>query len=283
MKAVIISSGEGNRLRPLTCSAPLCMLPVMGMPIVEHTFRLLKRHNINSVTISSYYLSEEVKNHFSNIKEERVSFTHKQSFENFFADDDTVLISDSILTDINFEDVISFFNHAKSNVFVTKSAASSYEYGSLHTNGSLITSYTRCPDFAHPTGAAFTGIAVIKKGTRVLDCSDLTTLIQKLVEEKEPLYAYNTQCYVCNVSDFESYHKVCRDFMDKKIMLPFPCDEKAPSVWVDKDATVMQGSVIVPPVYIGSGSMISKGARIEAYTQIGENVSVDCFAGIKRS
>ena len=126
------------------------------------------------------------------------------------------------------------------------------------------------------------GIMIVPKGTSVPDCTDIQSLTEKLCTSLK-VKTYSPQCYIKNISDFQSYLKCNRDFMDKKISLPFPCEEKAPSVWIDENATVMQGSVIVPPVYIGKDSFISKGARIEAYTQIGEGVSVDCFAGIKRS
>lgn len=126
------------------------------------------------------------------------------------------------------------------------------------------------------------GIMVVPKGTTMPDCSDILSLAEKLCKSSN-VVSCSPACYIKSISDFESYHKCCRDFMDKKITLPFPCDEKAPSVWIEEGATVMQGSVIVPPVYIGKDSFVSKGARIEAYSQIGHSVSVDAFSGIKRS
>ena len=61
MKSVILSCSEGNRLRPITCSIPKSMLPIMGRPIAEHTVRLLHRHGINNITIAADYLAEEIK------------------------------------------------------------------------------------------------------------------------------------------------------------------------------------------------------------------------------
>lgn len=286
MKAVIISCDEGSKLRPLTCCVPKSMLPIIGRPVIEHTARLLNRHNVHNITIASNYLSDEIKKHFSFLKLNGavIDFISMQNLESFF-DDDTIVISDSIITDINIEELISFHKtHGSSATLVTSSKLKSYEYGSMHSGEKhQLISYTQSPDFMHPTGFPFCGIALLSKGIKAPDCCDLISLAKHLSENEENVYCFNTESYIKDISDFDAYQKCIRDFFDKKISLPFPCDEKAPSVWIDENATVMQGAVIVPPVYIGSGSFVSKGARIESYTQICNDVNIDCYSSIKRS
>lgn len=283
MKAVIVSPGEGTRLRPITCSLPVPMLPVMGRPVAEHTARLLARHNINDVTICEGYLSEEIKKHFSSlaIGDMKISISPQKNLDEFFKDDDTLIISGCVVTDIDIEEFFSNFRGAP--LLVTKSVEGVCEFGFVSMgNNSRVTGYKRCVDFAHPSCSSFMGIMIVPKGTVLPDCKDILSLAENLCEKGDVSF-FSPSCYIRNISDFESYHRVVRDFMDKKINLPFTCDEKAPSVWVEEGATVMQGSVIVPPVYIGKDSFISKGARIESYSQIGKNVSIDSLCGIKRS
>ena len=43
MKAVIMAGGEGTRLRPLTCTVPKPMVPVVNKPMMEHILDLLKK------------------------------------------------------------------------------------------------------------------------------------------------------------------------------------------------------------------------------------------------
>ena len=286
MKAVIFSRSEGNRLRPVTCSLPKSMLPLMGKPILEHTVRLLHRHGIDDITVAADYLTDEIKKHFSFMENDTAKpvYTHRRYLEEFFREDDTLFISDSIVTDMDFAKLLSCFDEKKQAIIVTKPDAAAYEYGSVNSTASgEVSSYVRCPDFTRSAGSAFMGIAVIPKGTRIYDAADLSILVEKLIDSRVPVSCHTPQAYIKDVSDFESYRKCIRDFMDKKISLPISCNEKAPCVWIDDDATIMQGCVIVPPVYIGSGSIIAKGARIEGYTQIGRNVNVDCMADIKRS
>lgn len=283
MKAVILCNNEGTRLRPITCSVPKSMLPIMNRPIAEHTLRLLKRHGISEVVFASDYLSEEIEKHFMEAKLEniKITFSPIKNLCDFF-DDDTVLINDSTLTDLNLTEIISVFEQTRTPILITKPEGDD-EFGRVYTDSSsFVTKYIRFPDAVHLAGSVFTGIAIVPGRTQTNECTTLPELTESLIKSEKVL-ALSVPCYIRNISDFESYHKCSRDFFDKKINLPFPCDEKAPGVWVEEGATVMQGSVIVPPVYIGSGSFISKGARIEAYTQIGKNVNADCFAGIKRS
>lgn len=287
MKAVIISHGEGNRLRPLTCSLPKSMLPVMGRPVIEHTVRLLLRHNIDNITIIEPQHSEEIKKHFASFSNDKaqIEICSPKNLECFFKEDDTLFISGSVLTDTDLEKMISF--HTQKGIGATlavQKGAPAYEYGVLDIGAEgLVRGYKRSPDFAYPSGFSFAAIAIVSKGAELCDCSDITVLAEKLCEKKMPVYSFFAEGYIRDISDFESYRRVIRDFFDKKINLPFPCDERAPGVWIDENATIMQGAVIMPPVYIGNGSTINRGARIESYSQIGHNVTVDCLAGIKRS
>lgn len=286
MKAVIISSGDGTRLRPITCSIPHSMLPIIGKPVIGHTVKNLIRHNIKNISISSSYLQKEIKKYFSAITQEKynIEFSEIQDFGTLSKDDDTLLISDSILSDIDFDELISVHTHSGSDITViAKHGDDSYRYGVMYPGKEgFATSYSRCRDFGQLSGIPFMGIAVIKKGTQISNCKDFQSFLEKATPDNT-VYCHTPDCYIRDISDFESYNRCCRDFMDKKIRLPFPCAEKAPSVWVDENATVMQGAVIMPPVYIGPGSVINKGARVDSYTQIGSDVTVDCYASIKRS
>jgi mannose-1-phosphate guanylyltransferase/phosphomannomutase len=50
MKAVIMAGGFGTRLRPLTLNIPKPMVPLGGIPVMEHLVKLLKKHNFTDLT-----------------------------------------------------------------------------------------------------------------------------------------------------------------------------------------------------------------------------------------
>ena len=52
MKAMLLAAGHGTRLRPLTDRVPKAMVPVGGMPVIEHNLRLVRRHGVDDVIIN---------------------------------------------------------------------------------------------------------------------------------------------------------------------------------------------------------------------------------------
>lgn len=66
MQAVILAGGLGTRLWPLTREVPKPMVPVAGMPYLEHQLRLLRRQEILDIVILVGYLGEQVEEYFGN-------------------------------------------------------------------------------------------------------------------------------------------------------------------------------------------------------------------------
>lgn len=64
MKAIIMAGGAGQRLRPLTCTLPKPMVPVMNVPVMEYTLRLLRAHGITKVSVTLQYLPRSVQSYF---------------------------------------------------------------------------------------------------------------------------------------------------------------------------------------------------------------------------
>src|SRR5260370_40275553 len=64
MQAVILAGGLGTRLWPLTRTVPKPMVPVAGVPYLEHQLRLLKKQSILDILLLTGYLGELVEEYF---------------------------------------------------------------------------------------------------------------------------------------------------------------------------------------------------------------------------
>ena len=64
MKAMILSAGLGNRLRPLTDTIPKPMLPVSGKPILQRHIEKLVGVGIKDLVINTHWLAHEIENYF---------------------------------------------------------------------------------------------------------------------------------------------------------------------------------------------------------------------------
>ena len=61
---MILTAGQGIRLRPLTDSVPKCMVPVAGKPLLEYTIQWLRQHGVVELVINLCHLPDVVMNHF---------------------------------------------------------------------------------------------------------------------------------------------------------------------------------------------------------------------------
>ena len=64
MNAVILAAGRGERLRPITDTAPKCLTLVNGKPILEHELDALDAAGIRECTIVVGYRGRQIKDRF---------------------------------------------------------------------------------------------------------------------------------------------------------------------------------------------------------------------------
>jgi NDP-sugar pyrophosphorylase family protein len=63
-QVVILAGGLGTRLRPVTTQIPKPMVPVAGVPYLEHQLRLLAQQGFRDVVLLTGYLGEQIEQHF---------------------------------------------------------------------------------------------------------------------------------------------------------------------------------------------------------------------------
>ena len=76
MKAMILAAGQGTRLAPLTASLPKCMIPIGGMPLLEHTLIRLRDHDISEVIVNLYHQPDVIPAYFGDGSQWGVRITY---------------------------------------------------------------------------------------------------------------------------------------------------------------------------------------------------------------
>ena len=114
MKAIILSAGEGTRMRPLTLTKPKTMLPVAGKPIIQYNIEALRECGIKDILIIVGYKEEIVKNYFKDGSEFGVNIHYATqsklegtanaiSYGKDFIEDSLIILNGDIILD---EDII---------------------------------------------------------------------------------------------------------------------------------------------------------------------------------
>lgn len=63
MKAMILAAGKGERMRPLTLHTPKPLLPVGGMPLIEHHVRALAAAGFTELVINHAWLGQQIEDY----------------------------------------------------------------------------------------------------------------------------------------------------------------------------------------------------------------------------
>jgi NDP-sugar pyrophosphorylase family protein len=59
--ALVLAGGIGSRLRPLTLTTPKCLVPILGVPLLEYWMQELRRSDVTRVVVNTHHLPDPVR------------------------------------------------------------------------------------------------------------------------------------------------------------------------------------------------------------------------------
>lgn len=65
-RALLLSSGLGTRLRPITDNTPKCLVPINGKPLLGYWLDLLLEAGVERILINTHYLADQVRDYCNN-------------------------------------------------------------------------------------------------------------------------------------------------------------------------------------------------------------------------
>jgi len=302
-KAIIMAGGEGTRLRPLTCNRAKPMIPVINRPVIEHAIALLKRHEITDITISLFYLPENIQNYFGDGSDWDVDISYsvevsplgtaggvKQAMGN--NDDTFIILSGDGIIDFDITEILKYHREKKSPFTIILTRVNTpTEYGIVITkDNGRIDKFLEKPSWSEVfSDTANTGMYVIEPEIIAAHVPENTKfdfsmdLFPRLQKNKIPLYGYISEGYWCDVGNLVSYNDVHKDILEGLVNIDMPGKKIGNRVWVGKDVEIHPEAVIKGPVLLGDFVKIRKGAEIAEFSVIGDNCIIEENASVRRS
>jgi len=310
MKAVVLSAGEGIRLRPLTLTRPKHLIPVGGKPLLEHLLTSVKTAGLEEVLIVVHYMSEQIQRFFGDgsrfgiqlkyVFQKEMGGTADAigTIEPFVEDDFLLIYGDLLITPNVIKQVLQ--SHKKEKPTATMAVVPVRQpenYGIVKLDGSHVTQIFEKPSSEAPTNLANAGIYVFStqifqkiKQTSPSSRGELeiTDSLRLLLNERQSVLAVQVpsgewldvgrpwDLFEANERVLSRIEPVVEGEIEEGAHLIGP-------VSVAKGARIRSGAYIDGPVFIGENSDIGPNCYIRPYTSIGKHVRIGNACEIKNS
>jgi bifunctional UDP-N-acetylglucosamine pyrophosphorylase/glucosamine-1-phosphate N-acetyltransferase len=312
MRAVILTAGEGTRMRPLTLTRPKTMLPVGGKPLLEYNVEALRDAGIKNITMIVGYQKEAVMEHFKDgenlgvnityvIQEERLGTAHAiGQVANLAGDNDAIIVTngDIILENELITSLMDKYHqsHAQSILVLTEVEDPS-AFGVVELVGDCIQDIVEKPNPGEAPSnlinagiylfdpSIFQAIEKTKKSER--GEYEITDSLKIQIKEDKQVLGLVSQDKWIDVGrpwEFlelnEHYLEASQNQIEGKIEEGVTIHGP---VIIKKGSIIRSGTYIIGPVYIGENCDIGRNTFLRKHTSIGNDVNVGNAVEIKNS
>ena len=304
IKAVMMAGGFGTRIQPLTNSVPKPMLPVVNLPMMEHTLLRLVELGVQEVVILLYFKPDVIKNHFGDgsdwgltihyvLPDDDYGTAGAVGFAREFLDTTFIIVSGDLVTDFDYAKIIEYHEakHSKLTITLT-SVENPLQFGVVIANEEgKIEKFLEKPSWGEVFSDTInTGIYLIEP--EILDyipvgenfdfAKDLFPLLMK---EGIDLMGYNATGYWRDVGNPDSYREVHEDIFNRRLNFPMPgrrVDYPDGTLYLTGESTIDKSVEILGTVVIGGNVRVGRGTKLNNVA-IGDNVTLGEECKIRNS
>lgn len=283
LKAIILSAGEGSRMRPLTLTKPKTMLPVAGKPIIQYNIESLRDNGITDILLIVRYKEEIVRNYFGDGSDFGVNISYKTqkdflgtanaiSYGEDFIDDSIIVLNgDIILDDEIIHEIIKKYNYlSPDTLMLLTEVEDPSAFGVVEIENGNIKNIVEKPKREEaPSNLVNAGIYIFNK--------DIFDKIRETEISERGEYEI-TDSVSLQIEDNKTVigHKTSKDWID--VGRPWELievnEELIGKLKTEIKGTVEAGAVIHGEVFLDEGSVIKAGVYIEGSVYIGKNCDI---------
>ncbi len=280
---MILSAGEGSRMRPLTLTKPKTMLPVAGKPIIQYNIESLRDNGITDILLIVRYKEEIVRNYFGDGSDFGVNISYKTqkdflgtanaiSYGEDFIDDSIIVLNgDIILDDEIIHEIIKKYNYlSPDTLMLLTEVEDPSAFGVVEIENGNIKNIVEKPKREEaPSNLVNAGIYIFNK--------DIFDKIRETEISERGEYEI-TDSVSLQIEDNKKVigHKTSKDWID--VGRPWELievnEELIGKLKTEIKGTVEAGAVIHGEVFLDEGSVIKAGVYIEGNVYIGKNCDI---------
>jgi mannose-1-phosphate guanylyltransferase len=288
LKALILAGGFATRLRPLSCTRPKILFPIVSKPLLEWTFERLAKNNIKEAIMAiNHQIEVEIKQQRIPKHGLRVTYSRdplgkplgsggpiKKAEKHIGHDSPFLVLNGDIFADVNYTEILKL--HEKRKAVATIALHQVEEpsrYGVVKlTKDNRITEFVeKPPKGTEPTNLINAGVYVLSPEIFNYIPRDRAVSIErevftKLAKEGK-LYGYVYDGLWRDIGKPEDYLEINRVLLDSiteqsKIVSGKDVEIRKP-VFFDKRVSLGRKSIIGPHVVLGRDGIVGENARIQ--------------------
>lgn len=305
LKAVILAGGFATRLRPLSCTRPKILLPIVNKPLLQWTFERLESNHVEEVILAVNHQTEflvrqcEIPKHGLQVKFSRdppnkplgTGGPIKKAERYVGRDSPFLVLNGDIFADVNYKEMLKL--HEKKNGMATialHEVGDPSRYGVVETGKDNV-----IKKFIEKPRSSKAKSSMINAGVYILDPAILERLprnrtismereIFPALAKEGKLYGYIYDGLWTDIGTPEDYFEINRILMERTLEQPNIVVDKTVGikkpVAFDASVTLGRRSIIGPNVVLGEAVSVGNGVRIResillGRTEICDNASID--------
>jgi NDP-sugar pyrophosphorylase family protein len=219
-----MAGGRGERLRPLTDSAPKPLLMVGEKPIIEHNIDRLSNYGIDDIWISVRYLGEQLVDYLKDGSKKAIRINYLWEKDalgtagalglvNDFIHEHVLMMNSDLLTNIDFEEMFLFMEREQADFVVACVPYTvNIPYAVMQVENKQVTGFKEKPTYTHYSNA---GIYLMKRDVvefvKKNQPYDATDLMEDLIKAKKKVVAFPLIGYWLDIGKHEDYKKAQMD------------------------------------------------------------------------
>ena len=302
-KAIILSGGWGTRLRPLTCTIPKTLIPVVNKPVIERQILLLKAAGVREIVLAVSVMSDVVKKYFKDGARLNVNIDYTDEkypmgtagairlAEDHLKDDNFFMLNGDVIMDFDFSDMFKFHQNCGGiGTIASKTVDDPSHYGVLIVDKTThqLHQFLEKEEYSPPSGNVIP--MPINAGIYVLE-SEIFSYIptkKKVSMEREvfPNLAEESKLFHYPISGIWKDIGKPLDLLDANIALMTQIignlKGKVKNL-VDDSVKIDPTTNIYSPCAIGKNVIVQKNCSIGPNAIIGDDVYIEENANIKNS